>query len=104
MARARRLRKDTTYTEKLLWTELRKLNRHFRRQAPVGPYVADFISHSARMVVEVDGARHELPDAQLRDAERDAWFASQGYRVLRVRDRDVIADAADVARRVEAAL
>ncbi len=75
-----------TASENRLWDELRKLKLNIRRQAPIGRYVADFVHHGSRLVIEVDGARHALPESQLHDAERDGWFRSQGYRVWRVSD------------------
>ena len=99
-ALAKRLRKTPTFTEKLLWAELRKLPLHVRRQAPIGRYVADFVIHAARLVVDVDGPRHEEPDDRLHDAQRDAWLAAEGFRTARFTDREVIGDAAGVAVRV----
>jgi very-short-patch-repair endonuclease len=86
--RARRLRRDMTEGERKLWSELREFRRlygvHVRRQAPVGPYVADFAIHERRLIVEVDGQHHFEPEGLERDRQRDEWFASQGYRVLRI--------------------
>jgi very-short-patch-repair endonuclease len=80
---ARRLRNDATTSERRLWTWLRTLRRlhglHFRRQVPIGPYVADFGCHAVKLIIELDGPFHE-PE---RDRERDAWFAKAGYRTLR---------------------
>jgi len=74
--------------ERKLWSELREFRRwygiHVRRQVPLGPYVADFVIHEHRLVIEVDGEHHFTPDGLTRDHRRDAWFASQGYRVVRV--------------------
>ncbi len=81
-----------TLPEKLLWSELRKLDLHVRKQTPIGRYVADFAIHAARLIVEVDGARHDLPENQLHDAERDAWFEMQGYRTLRFTNAAVVND------------
>ena len=92
MARARRLRGDLTLAERRLWEQLRLLPIRFRRQAPLGPYVVDFACHSARLAVEVDGGIHNRTDVAARDLERDAWFATQGYRVLRISNRRVIED------------
>ncbi|OYX34325.1 MAG: hypothetical protein B7Y99_05620 [Caulobacterales bacterium 32-69-10] len=89
VGRARSLRRAMTLPEKLLWADLRKLDLNIRRQAPMGRYVVDFVSHAARLVIEVDSARHDLPEDQLHDAERTAWLASQGYRVLRFRNGEV---------------
>ena len=49
----------------------------------MGSIVPDFVCHPAALVVEVDGGVHSLPDVAVRDMERDAWFKSQGYAVLR---------------------
>ena len=73
----------------------------------MGGYIADFVSHSAKIVVELDGESHDFESRQQSDARRDAWFASRGYRVLRFVNGDVlknldgvvstIAEAAQVA-------
>ena len=74
--------------ERRLWSELREFRRlygiHVRRQAPVGPYVADFVIHEHRIAIEVDGQHHFQGDQPLRDRRRDNWFASQGYQVIRL--------------------
>jgi very-short-patch-repair endonuclease len=81
-----------TLPEKALWRALRRLHLHVRRPAPIGRYVADFAVHEARLVIEIDGGRHDLPEAQLHDAIRDDWLRSQGYRVLRFRNQQVLDD------------
>jgi very-short-patch-repair endonuclease len=87
ISRARKLRRNMTDGERRLWRELREFRRwygiHVRRQAPVGSFVTDFLIHEHRLVIEIDGEHHFLPGGLLRDAQRDAWFASQGYRVIR---------------------
>jgi very-short-patch-repair endonuclease len=91
--RARGLRRRMTWTETRLWKELRKLDANFRRQAPIGRYFADFASHGRRLVIEVDGAVHQrFGEVALRDAERQAWIESQGYRVIRFTDKQVSHD------------
>lgn len=90
--RARRLRKGPTHTEALLWEQLRRLPVRFRRQAAMGAFVPDFVCHPAALVVEVDGGVHSLPDVAVRDTERDTWFNSQGYAVLRFPVRQVQED------------
>ncbi|MEM7518989.1 MAG: endonuclease domain-containing protein [Planctomycetota bacterium] len=54
----------------------------FRRQHPIGPFIADFYCHAAALIVEVDGHRHE-GDRKQRDVERDAWFAERGIKTVR---------------------
>ena len=88
-ARARRMRKEMTPAERALWYALR--NRRFmglkvRRQVPVGPYIADFYCADRRLIIEADGSGHGFP----RDAARDAWLAAQGFRILRLWNRDVL--------------
>jgi very-short-patch-repair endonuclease len=79
---ARRMRHEPSFNERTLWTLLR--NRRlddlkFRRQVPIGPYIADFVCFAHRLIVEADSPLHD-PKA---DAVRDAWLRSQGFRVLR---------------------
>src|SRR4051794_31884950 len=103
--RARGLRARMNYPEQRLWKELRKLDAHIRRQAPVGRYVADFACHSKRVVIEVEGGVHErLPEVALRDIERTAWLEAQGYQVLRFSDVQVLNDIHRVVDAVRKAL
>jgi very-short-patch-repair endonuclease len=81
-----------TLPETVLWKALRKPDLGFRRQVPIGRYVADFACLAARFVIEVDGGVHALPDVQLRDAIRDAWLKSEGYRVFRFGNERVLED------------
>ncbi|MDR3509404.1 MAG: DUF559 domain-containing protein [Caulobacteraceae bacterium] len=104
VVRARRLRVDMTLPEKRLWAELRKLGLNIRRQAPIGRYVADFACHAARLIVEIDGPAHDLVADQRYDLDRTAWLNSQGYRVPRYRNEDVLADAAGIADQVRVAI
>jgi very-short-patch-repair endonuclease len=106
-ARARvaavRLRREQTLSEKLLWKGLRKLDvdgTHFREQVPIGPYIADFACHGCRLIIEVDGQRHELPGAPEHDDARDAWLTAKGYRVLRFSDKSVFDRLDEVIGRI----
>jgi very-short-patch-repair endonuclease len=91
--RARGLRRRMTWSEKRLWEELRKLDCNFRRQAPIGPYFADFAAHGRKLVIEVDGGIHErLAEVAARDAARQDWLENEGYTVLRFTDRQVVND------------
>lgn len=103
--RARGLRTRMNYPEQLLWKQLRKLDAHIRRQAPIGRYVADFACHSKKVVIEVEGGVHErLPEVALRDIERTAWLESQGYNVVRFTDVQVVNDLYGVVDAVRLAL
>ena len=91
--RARRLRRDQTPSEARLWEALRGSRLDgwkWRRQAPVGPYIVDFLCLEAAIAVELDGGIHaEQAD---RDARRDAHLRARGLRVLRFWNREVEAD------------
>jgi very-short-patch-repair endonuclease len=79
---ARHMRRNPSMTERQLWRLLRDRRlggMKFRRQVPIGPYIADFICLGERLIVEADGPLHD-PE---HDAERDAWLDSQGFKVLR---------------------
>lgn len=77
-----------TEGERKLWAELRQFRRyygiHVRRQAPIGPYIADFAIHEAKLVIEVDGEHHFTAEGAARDWKRDNWLATAGYRVIRL--------------------
>jgi len=99
---ARRLRSSLTEPEVRLWSVLRyDFPQKFRRQEPLGPYIADFVCYSHRLVVEVDGGQHAESEA---DARRDRYLTALGFRVLRVWNADVMLHLEDTARAVEAAL
>lgn len=74
-------------SEKKLWSGLRLFRTHHRlhvrRQAPIGPYFADFYIHAARLIIEVDGEHHQSAAQQLKDAVRDKWFQAHSYSMLR---------------------
>jgi very-short-patch-repair endonuclease len=87
------------YAEACLWKTLRQellKSAHFRRQVALGPYIADFASHGARLVVEADGGIHADDQATLHDAKRDAWLTSRGYRVVRLPNDLVVNDPSAV--------
>jgi very-short-patch-repair endonuclease len=84
---ARQLRKTMTDAETRLWHELRAKrfeSYKFRRQVPIGKYIADFACLTHKLIVEVDGSQHEGSNT---DVTRDLWFNSQGFRVLRLWNR-----------------
>ena len=72
----------------------------FRRQAPIGPYIADFVHHGSKLVIEIDGYHHSLPDQQVRDAAWTKWLNEKGYRVIRFDEADVRRDVAAVIARI----
>jgi very-short-patch-repair endonuclease len=90
-AKARSLRTEMTYAERLLWQVLRhnQLNEHrFRRQHPIGQYIADFACIELKLVIELDGGQHQ--DQIAYDEHRTASMKAQGWRVLRFWNNDVL--------------
>ncbi|WP_340647131.1 DUF559 domain-containing protein [Phenylobacterium sp.] len=100
VTRARNLRRAMTLPEKRLWAELRKLDLNIRRQTPIGRYIADFACHAARLVIELDGPRHDLVASQFHDHERTQWLESQGYRVLRFCNEEALGDPWGLAEKI----
>jgi len=104
LAKAQRLRLEMTDAERKLWSALR--NRQldgakFRRQQPIGPFIADFVCQEHRLIVEADGGQHaDSPD----DAQRTAFLESKGYRVLRFWNNDILRNLDGVAQVIAAAL
>lgn len=88
---ARRLRKDMTRAEILLWAKLRRdaLGYRFHRQKPIGPYIADFACIEARLVIEIDGATHGSEDARAYDSRRTRFLEHDGWRVIRFQNTEV---------------
>jgi len=104
---ARSLRKRPTDAETALWRRLRGrqiAGVKFRRQAPIGPYIVDFISYDPRIVVELDGGQHAEPVHGVRDAARDRWLRTQGFAILRFWDSDVLANIEAVLSAILAAV
>jgi very-short-patch-repair endonuclease len=98
------LRRTATPAERRLWQTLRKHQLgglKFRRQMPLGPFIADFYCAPARLVVEIDGISHiDSPT----DAARDAWMNEQGIRVFRVSNFDGLSNLEGVLLAIGAAV
>jgi|SRR5580693_5798804 very-short-patch-repair endonuclease len=101
--RARRLGRNTTEAERLLWDALRKdqLSRRFRRQHPIPPYVVDFASVEAHLVIEADGGQHDRRGDH--DA-RDKVLLQCGWRTLRFWNNDILENRDGVLETNAAAL
>ena len=98
---AKQLRKDATDAEKLLWRYLRSRsleNVKFRRQQPFGTYIVDFISTEKKLVIELDGGQHATNKAH--DLDRDQDIESEGYKVLRFWNNDVLQKTEGVLERI----
>src|SRR5256884_6755064 len=92
-SRAKSLRRTMTRAETLLWRYLKAGHidgLQFRRQAPMGAYIVDFVCHAAKLVIEVDGETHDFESRLRQDQVRDRWLASRGYKVLRFTNAEVL--------------
>jgi very-short-patch-repair endonuclease len=105
-AHTKTLRRTMTRAETLLWHYLKAHHvdgLSFRRQVPMRDYIADFACHAARLIVELDGESHDFDSRQRADRTRDAWFASQGYAVLRFANEDVLKNLEGVVETIRRA-
>jgi very-short-patch-repair endonuclease len=104
---ARTLRRNSTDAERILWSELRdhRLNgAGFRRQVPIANYIADFVCHAARLVIELDGGQHFSDQAEQADARRSAVIEAKGFQVLRFSNHDVMTNRAGVLETIATAV
>ncbi len=101
---SRRLRRDSTHAELLLWNRirLRAIGGHkIVRQESIGPFIVDFICREQRLIIEVDGGQHATDK---RDAIREQWLTNHRYRVLRFWNNEVIQNMNGVLETIAAAL
>jgi very-short-patch-repair endonuclease len=104
LAKAQRLRREMTDTERKLWTVLRNGQLDgckFRRQQPIGPFIADFVCQERRLIIEADGGQHAECAT---DHRRNAFLESKGYRVLRFWNNDIPTNLDGIAQVIAAAL
>jgi len=83
----------------MLWSRLRMKDVHgvrFRRQHPIGPYIADFACIASKLVVEIDGATHATDEQHDYDVRRDAYMTRLGWRVIRLTNEDVYRNLEEV--------
>jgi very-short-patch-repair endonuclease len=103
LSRAKALRTNMTEAERRLWYLLRAhrfKGLKFKRQAPIGRYIVDFVSFERRLVVEVDGGQHADNEGDLR---RTRWLEDQGFRVLRFWNNEVLSNTGAVLDAIMAA-
>jgi len=94
---ARNLRKQSTEAEKLLWKNLRAKQLEgfkFKRQQPIGNYIVDFVCFEKGLVIELDGGQHAVEKEK--DITRDHWLNTEGFKVLRFWNTDVLMNTAGV--------
>ena len=104
LAKAHRLRREMTDAERRLWSMLRNrqlAGAKFRRQQPIGPFIADFVCQDRRLIVEADGGQHA---ENTTDARRTAFLKAKGYRVLRFWNNDILNNSDGVAQVIADAL
>ena len=100
--RSQQLRKAMTKEENLLWHNfLKKYPLRFCRQYVIGNYIVDFYCHKASLAVELDGSQHYDPTEQERDAQRTVYLQSQGVRVLRFTNLQVLREFAGVCETID---
>jgi very-short-patch-repair endonuclease len=89
-----------TKAERVLWRALREAlpDYHWRKQVPLGPYYADFASHSAKLIIELDGGQHA--SAVVQDAKRTRFLRAEGFRLIRFWNNEVLANADGVLQRI----
>ena len=105
--KARALRQNMTKAEVVLWLNLRKRamnGARFRRQHPIGPYIADFTCPASKLIVEVDGATHSTPEELACDARRTNYLEQLGWTVIRVTNTDDYENMDGVWRTIAAQL
>jgi very-short-patch-repair endonuclease len=104
LAKAQRLRGEMTDAERRLWSILRNRQLEgakFRRQQPIGPFIADFVCQKRRLIIEADGGQHADSRA---DERRTAFLEGKGYRVLRFWNNDILNNLDGVAQVIGSAL
>jgi very-short-patch-repair endonuclease len=90
--RARESRRDQTSAEAKLWTLLRNrrlIARKFRRQYPIGSWVADFACPAIKLAIEVDGPSHDAEDQQAWDEMKTEYLRTSGWRIIRIKNADI---------------
>ncbi|MDI3560914.1 endonuclease domain-containing protein [Bradyrhizobium sp. Arg816] len=106
-AAAKKLRANTTPHERMLWRALKELpieGSHFRRQAPIGPYIVDFFCPAKHLIIELDGGHHNEDETAARDSTRQSWLENEGYRVIRFWNSEINSDLTAVLERIYAEL
>ncbi len=88
---AKKLRKEMTDAEKILWMHLKSgvQGLKFRRQHPIGIYVADFFCHKLKLIIEIDGSIHDLEEIKIYDEEREKCIIGLGYKIVRFSNEQV---------------
>ncbi|MGY3212077.1 cyclase [Mucilaginibacter sp. HD30] len=101
-ANAKSLRYNMTPAENALWSHLNvQVNAKVRRQHPLGNYIADFYCHKHKLVIEVDGSIHNLPEVKINDIEKQLFLEEQGLKVIRFTNTQVFNQLESVLRNIQ---
>ena len=100
---ARHNRQRPTEAESVMWHYLRgkQLGKQFRRQHIIGPFIADFACLDPKVVVELDGGYHSIPEQQVSDEERTEWLENKGYKVIRFTNDEVLGDIQNTLKKIK---
>ena len=105
-ALVKRMRQDMPDAEFRLWCEIRNRGLgglRFRRQQPIGPYIADFFCAEKKLIVEIDGEQHAFEPNRISDRRRTEWLRAQGYTVIRFWTNEVMHELDGVCEAILAA-
>lgn len=96
-------RNNPTEAEDLLWQYLRTdgLGVTFKRQHIIGDYIADFVCLSRKLIIELDGGYHQIPQQQVSDEERTKWLGERGFKVIRFTNEELFDRLDNVIRKIE---
>jgi len=101
---AKELRRRQTEAEKRLWFKLRDNQTcgvKFRRQEPIGKYIVDFVNYENKLIVEVDGNHHTETETKIDDIYRANWLKSEGFRILRFWNSEIISNLEKVIEKIK---
>jgi len=100
--RAQEMRRNPTHAERMLWRALRRdqLGVAFRRQHPIGPYIADLVCMESNLIIELDGGGHCEPDQIEYDQTRDEYLKSRAFRVYCISNHDVLTNLDGTIREI----
>ncbi|HSW55450.1 MAG TPA: endonuclease domain-containing protein [Ignavibacteriaceae bacterium] len=102
---ARRLRKESTEAERLLWSYLRRkslFGLKFRRQEQIGDYIVDFVCYEIKLIIELDGGHHNQDETRANDKRRQNWLESQNFQVIRFWNNEVLKNINGVLQVIKA--
>ena len=100
---AKQLRNNITDTEMILWGRLKQHfpDNKFRRQHPISLYIADFYCHSLKLIIEIDGSVHNVPEVKMKDIERQQQLEMLGLCLIRFSVNDILLDLDEVLKTIQ---